>query len=132
MRKKQVMPNTENWSEEFDEKFVDKEGCQAGHSTQPDCEYCKRWGGAEGEPKYHKRPTADAGKIKSFIKEKLIAAHNEGRGEGQQEERQFIFNVLDGIDKADEQMQNKGGGTRAIRFALSSRYIPPSPNKDKV
>lgn len=38
-----------------------------------------------------------------------------------EEERQFILNVLDGIDIADEQMGNKTGGTKAIRLALQSR-----------
>jgi len=37
------------------------------------------------------------------------------------EERQFILNVLDGIDIADKQMGNKTGGTKAIRHALKSR-----------
>lgn len=36
-------------------------------------------------------------------------------------EKSFLLNVLDGIDIADEQMGNKGGGTKAIRFALQSR-----------
>lgn len=39
------------------------------------------------------------------------------------QERQFILNILDGIDKADEQAGNKGGGTLAIRHALQSRVI---------
>jgi len=42
-------------------------------------------------------------------------------GEVREEERQFILNILDGIDIADEQMQNKSGGTKAIRLALASR-----------
>lgn len=42
-------------------------------------------------------------------------------GEVREEERQFILNVLDGIDIADEQMQNKSGGTKAIRLALAIR-----------
>lgn len=40
------------------------------------------------------------------------------------QERQFMMNVLDGIDIADAQMQNEGGGTKAIRFALASRVKP--------
>lgn len=36
------------------------------------------------------------------------------------EERQFILNVLDGIDIADKEM-GVIGGTQAIRFALQSR-----------
>ena len=39
-----------------------------------------------------------------------------------QEERQFILNVLDGIDKADKEM-GVIGGTKAIRLALKSRII---------
>ena len=44
-----------------------------------------------------------------------------------EEERQFILNVLDGIDIADEKMGNNGGGTKAIRFALQSRVNPYQP-----
>lgn len=44
--------------------------------------------------------------------------------EGQKEERQFILNVLDGIDIADKQM-GVIGGTKAIRFALQSRIFHP-------
>lgn len=40
-----------------------------------------------------------------------------------EEERQFVLNILDGIDAADKQMGNKGGGTKAIRHALKSRLI---------
>jgi hypothetical protein len=36
-------------------------------------------------------------------------------------EKSFLSNILDGIDIADKQMGNKGGGTKAIRFALQSR-----------
>ena len=39
-----------------------------------------------------------------------------------QQERQFILNILDGIDKADEIM-GITGGTQAIRQALQSRVI---------
>lgn len=42
---------------------------------------------------------------------------------GKKDERQFILNILDGINKADEEMGNKGGGTKAIRLALQSRLI---------
>jgi hypothetical protein len=38
------------------------------------------------------------------------------------------LNTLTGIDIADEEMGNKGGGTKAIRLALSSRA---RPNLDK-
>lgn len=42
--------------------------------------------------------------------------------EGQEEERQFILNILDGIDIADAQM-GLGNNTKAIRYALQSRII---------
>ena len=38
-------------------------------------------------------------------------------------ERQFILNILDGIDIADKQLGNSGGGTKAIRFALQNRAL---------
>lgn len=55
----------------------------------------------------------------AFIGDELSQA----RREALEEERQFILNVLDGIDRADEQMGNKGGGTKAIRLALKSRSL---------
>lgn len=39
------------------------------------------------------------------------------------DEKEFILNVLEGIDIADKQMGNTGGGTAAIRLALKSRGI---------
>ena len=39
-----------------------------------------------------------------------------------QEEYLFLCNILDGIDQADAQMQNTGGGTKAIRMAIHARY----------
>lgn len=62
----------------------------------------------------------DGTTITAFI-ETIIA---EERAKVFEEERRFILNVLDGIDVADYQMQNKGGGTNAIRFALASRVSP--------
>lgn len=53
--------------------------------------------------------------VKAFILSELARAV--------EEERQFVLNVLDGVDVADEQMGNKGGGTKAIRHALASRVI---------
>lgn len=44
------------------------------------------------------------------------------------EYKQFVLNILDGVDIADQQMGNKGGGTLAIRHALNSRIT--NPNKD--
>ena len=51
--------------------------------------------------------------------ESLLA---EQKKELMEEERQFILNVLDGIDTADKQM-GVIGGTQAIRQALQSRVI---------
>ena len=61
-----------------------------------------------------KKPTT-SGDIIAFIESELDQV--------KKEERQFILNVLDGIDIADELMGNTGGGTKTIRFALRSRYI---------
>lgn len=47
-----------------------------------------------------------------------------------EEERQFILNVLEGIDLADESLENKGCGTEAIRFALQSRVFGPTNNSN--
>lgn len=52
----------------------------------------------------------------------IIEALEKAREEGREEERQFILNVLDGIDIADKQM-GIVGGTKAIRLALQSRII---------
>ena len=45
----------------------------------------------------------------------------EGHKAGQEEYRQFILNVLEGIDYADADMT--GGETKAIRLAIASRII---------
>lgn len=57
--------------------------------------------------------------IKVFIRQEISSAVSQAL----EEERQFILNVLDGIDEADRQMNNTGGGTLAIRHALQSRII---------
>lgn len=49
--------------------------------------------------------------------------YQRGFEKGQADYKQFILNILDGIDEADRQMGNKGGGTKAIRLALNSRMI---------
>jgi len=54
---------------------------------------------------------------------KLIGEIEKIRTQALEEERQFILNILDGIDEADRQMGNKNGGTKAIRLALSARII---------
>lgn len=58
-------------------------------------------------------------KCKSF----LLASLRRASLARMQEERQFILNILDGVDIADKEMGNTGGGTRAIRHALQSRII---------
>ena len=66
--------------QEFDEKFVDKEGCQKGGkdcgkkadiSGQYFCDTCEKWGGMEGEPKDWKRPITTSKQIKSFYSAKI-------------------------------------------------------------
>ena len=57
--------------------------------------------------------------IENFITEEMKIVREEAKSE----EHQFFLNILDGIDIADEEMGNTGGGTEAIRFALKSRYI---------
>lgn len=38
------------------------------------------------------------------------------------EEHQFFLNMLDGIDIADKEAGNAGGGTQALRFLIKSRW----------
>lgn len=52
----------------------------------------------------------------------ISSREEKAREEGRKEERQFILNVLDGIDIADKEM-GVVGGTQAIRFALQNRII---------
>lgn len=56
--------------------------------------------------------------VYEFI-EKLIAKSQQ---QAREEEIAFILNILDGIDIADEQTQNVGGGTKAIRMAIMARH----------
>lgn len=100
---KQTTPNNniEGWELEFDSAFnwADK---------VRDAEL-ERWRIMYGfEPK----------DIKSFIKQELAKAFQRGA----EKERQFILNILGGVDRADEQM-GIIGGTKAIRHALQSRII---------
>ena len=59
----------------------------------------------------------------NFISSQIKQAEERAR----EEEHQFFKNILDGIDMADKEMESGGepvyGGTKAIRFALSSRVI---------
>ncbi len=59
--------------------------------------------------------------IKSHIEETNRLIEEATRREIMEEESAFLSNVLNGIDLADEQMGNKGGGTKAIRVALQAR-----------
>lgn len=40
------------------------------------------------------------------------------------EERAFLMNILDGIDIADKSVNNRGGGTEAVRLLLKTRVNP--------
>jgi len=59
----------------------------------------------------------------------ISSREEKAREEGRKEERQFILNILDGIDTADKQMGIENsyvvghGGTKAIRLALQNRII---------
>ena len=82
-----------SWKKRFDEKFADKEGCQAGSVDcgikvgEADvylCPTCEKWGGVEGEPKNQRRPLASCEKIKSFIAELLAEERELGYKDGRQ------------------------------------------------
>lgn len=49
---------------------------------------------------------------------------------GREEERQFILNILDGVDIADAE-RGLPRNTKAIRFALQSRHIAPVSTQPK-
>ena len=57
-----------------------------------------------------------------LVTEIISSREEKAREEGRKEERQFILNVLDGIDIADKEM-GIVGGTQAIRLALQNRII---------
>jgi len=89
----------ENWKEEFDSMFDWAEQIKEFE--------LERWKIMYGFTPEH---------IKAFIS--TIRA--EERHKVLSEERQFILNILDGIDIADKEM-GLTGGTQAIRQALQSR-----------
>ncbi len=70
---------------EFDEKFSDKEGCQAYSSKcgKKDkngkfiCSCCAAWGGQQGVAKDWKKPTSSSKEIKQFITEQISKAIDE-------------------------------------------------------
>lgn len=95
--------NKESWEEEFDEKFT----------TKPELES-------------HEFPLANvlakAVEVKAFIQE----VEQKAIQRTLREERQFILNILDGIDISNKQMGIKDG-TKAIRLCLSARYAGEIP-----
>jgi len=88
--------NQSNWESRFDEQFTYKDPTRPPH---PKPEVCNglEWGN-----------------VKDFIRTLLT----EQREEAQEEYKQFILNVLDGVDIADGECN-----TRAIRLAINSRLI---------
>lgn len=62
---------------------------------------------------------------KMFITELLHHQLQKAREEAQAEYKQFVLNVLDGVDIADGQCN-----TKAIRFALESRIIHSELDQD--
>ena len=84
---------------------------QIEHCSEPECPECNIVA-------YNKGYKEGAETERQFILNIL---------DGAETERQFILNILDGVDKADKEMERQGipayGGTKAIRFALSSRVI---------
>lgn len=61
--------------------------------------------------------------VESDLAALINQAYESGYAAAVEEERQFILNILDGVDEADRQLDNTGGGTKAIRFALQSRSL---------
>lgn len=61
--------------------------------------------------------------IEKSIADYWLKIRREAIAEEREETKLFILNVLKGIDIADEEMGNKGGGTQAIRLAFKSRGI---------
>lgn len=55
-------------------------------------------------------------------------ADEEAYQRGREEERQFILNILDGVDIADKEM-GATNTTKAIRFALQSRILSTPKEK---
>lgn len=57
-----------------------------------------------------------------LVDSKLTSLEEDAFRKGKEEYKQFVLNILDGIDIADKELNN-GCGTKAIRFALQSRLI---------
>ena len=73
-----------------------------------------------GEPKCNNQTYYEEGinEIINFIQSEINTAIADERKRAQEEYRQFILNLLDGIDIADGEC-----GTKAIRHAIKSRLI---------
>lgn len=67
---------------------------------------------------YHEKGFNFGNKINIPTKRNLEIAKQKSYRKGAEDERQFILNILDGIDIADKETGNVGGGTKAIRLAL--------------
>jgi len=93
------MDMNKDWKERFDEEFVRDTGLMRVVPYSP-------------------TDKTMAESIKDFIESLL----KEEREKTLEEERQFILNILDGIDIADKEAGILGG-TKAIRFALESRVL---------
>ncbi len=102
------------WEEEFDAAFF------AGEIHKEIKDFIRTLIKTEREKAFHAGVESCESIHPEFNKVK-----DEWVKEGAAEERQFILNVLDGIDIADKEMGNTHGGTKAIRLALQSRYIGP-------
>lgn len=112
--------NVPGWEKEFDAKVKElKDQRPIEHRDSEPVEF--GFSADFGEEIYR---VVDFGNIKKFISRIIASETAKERANGAREERQFILNVLDGIDQADKEMGNTGGGTKAIRFALKSRFIP--------
>jgi hypothetical protein len=83
---------------------------------------CQMLGGA---------PHYDILLIKEELRRNLHSYAQQQVQEAVDEYKQFVLNVLDGVDIADEQMGNTYGGTKAIRHALQSRTLKSKRLEDK-
>lgn len=93
----------EDWEDSFDKQFEVWNHKQWGQVFPCEGGYCDM------------KPLEVKDFIRSLLAQKVV--------EAKQEERQFILNILDGVDIADEQMGNTGGGTKAIRMAIDCSII---------
>jgi hypothetical protein len=79
----------------------------------------------DGKPSYAPQIKAREAQTISLLVERIRAEFDQSH----KDERQFILNILNGVDMAD--IGNNGGGTKAVRLALMARTLPVlSPNQD--